>query len=205
MIEAKTLLGYMLLLGMDTALPGPGMMTVALRSIATGPRAGLAVLFGIILGDLALLSAVVLGLAGLIQSIDGLLDGLRWCALSYLCFLAWRYWTANAIASAADTGHRSDLAGVGTGWMLTFGNPKALGFYLAIFPLAIDLTRIRVDSLVLQLLPATAVVLAVLGAVYIFAASRIRLRYADIRAQRTFSRIVAVLLLLVVIWLAVAR
>jgi threonine/homoserine/homoserine lactone efflux protein len=71
---------------------------------------------------------------------------------------------------------------------MTLGNPKTIAFYLALLPLAIDLESISVQSWTFVLVPLTALVLLVVGAVFIFGALSVRRVLSSDRAQKLLHR-----------------
>ena len=61
-------LAYSGALAVAAAIPGPGVTALVARALGSGFRSSLAMSFGIILGDLTFLTAVVLGLAFVAQT-----------------------------------------------------------------------------------------------------------------------------------------
>ncbi|MEZ5799722.1 MAG: LysE family transporter [Nitratireductor sp.] len=70
-------LAYLLALGIAAAIPGPGVAAVIARALGTGLRRSIALISGIIAGDLVYLTLAVAGLASLAHAMP---QGLSCCA-----------------------------------------------------------------------------------------------------------------------------
>src|SRR5690349_5360448 len=87
-------LAYSAALGIAAAIPGPGVTALVARALGSGFRSSLAMSFGLILGDLTYLTAVVLGLAFVAQTFGMVFLAIKWAGVAYLAFLGWRFWTS---------------------------------------------------------------------------------------------------------------
>jgi NAD(P)-dependent dehydrogenase (short-subunit alcohol dehydrogenase family) len=65
-------LAYSAALGVAAAIPGPGVTALVARALGSGFRSSLAMSFGLMLGDLTYLTAVVLGLAFVAHRLRGM-------------------------------------------------------------------------------------------------------------------------------------
>lgn len=190
MLDMTQVLTYSVALGIAAAIPGPGMAALVARSVSGGPVAGFCLLAGLILGDLTYLSFAVFGLAMIAEHFNALFQLVRWGAALYLCYLAWQFWFANH--RAIDVGKpakRKELVSAAlSGLTITLSNPKTIAFYLALLPLAINLEAVSLQAWALVLVPLTVLVLLGVGAVFIFAAVRIRHLLSGQRAQQHLFR-----------------
>lgn len=75
-----------------------------------------------------------------------------------------------------------------SGLTITLGNPKTIGFYLALLPLVINLETVSLQTWGLVLVPLTILVLLGVGAVLIVGAVRIRHLLSSLRAQQWLFR-----------------
>ena len=78
-------------------------------------------------------------------------------------------------------------AGV-SGLAITLGNPKTIAFYLALLPLVLNLEDVTVSVWGQWLVPATILVLLVVGAVFILGALAIRKILSSELAQKRLHR-----------------
>lgn len=179
-------------LAVAAAIPGPGITAIVARALGAGFCSALAMTAGLIVGDLAYLTAVVLGLALIAQSFGIVFLAIKWVGVAYLVWLAWKFWTAGMTPESIEArkGSSGALASFLAGVTVTLGNPKTMIFYLAITPTIMDLTSIT--SLDYALLAAiTALVLAVVLVPYIALAARARFLLQTPRALKLLNRTAA--------------
>lgn len=122
------------------ATPGPTILLVVSYALAQGRSVSLAVVGGVILGDLLAMSATLLGLGVVLTTSATLFTAMKWAGAAYLAWMGWRM-----IRSAGTT--TADLAQVagksrGTAFrdsaLVTLLNPKSIGFFVAFVPQFID-------------------------------------------------------------------
>lgn len=190
MLDLTQVLSYSVALGIAAAIPGPGMAALVARSVSGGAISGFCLLAGLILGDLTYLSFAVFGLVIIAEHFNALFQLVRWGAALYLCYLAWQFWFANhqAIEVSKPAKKKELLSAAISGLTITLGNPKTIAFYLALLPLVINLENVSLQSWGLILVPLTIVVLLSVGALFIFAALRIRQLLSSQRAQQKLFR-----------------
>lgn len=190
MLDLTQILTYSLALGIAAAIPGPGMAALVARSVSGGTLSGFCLLFGLILGDLAYLSFAVFGLAIIAEHFNALFQLVRWGAAFYLCYLAWQFWFANhqEITAVKPVRKMELMSAAISGLTITLSNPKTIAFYLALLPLAINLEAVSLQTWALVLVPVTILVLLSVGALFIFAAVRIRHLLSSQRAQQKLFR-----------------
>ena len=189
MIGLTEALTYAVALAIAAAIPGPGMTALVARSVGQGANAGLAMLFGLILGDLCYLSFAVFGLAVVAQSFSALFVVIRWLSIAYLLYLAWQFWHAHQHEISADTASARNLrSSTLSGLAITLGNPKTIAFYLALLPLVIPLESISIGSWATMLVPITIAVLLAVGSIFILGALAVRRLLSSEQAQRRLHR-----------------
>jgi len=192
-ISAADIFAYVIALGVAAAIPGPGMTALVARSVASGARAGFAMLGGLIVGDLLYLSFAVFGLAIIAAHFNVLFVVIRWGAIVYLAYLAWGFWTAEHHPMTSENPSRRDLgAAAVSGLAITLGNPKTIAFYLALLPLVLDLESISIGTWAGALVPLTIVVLLVVGSFFVLGAVAVREWLAGAKAQKGVHRGAAV-------------
>lgn len=194
MIDATQALTYSVALAVAAAIPGPGITALVARTVGSCVASGMAMLGGLILGDLIYLSFAVFGMAVIAHSFAGLFIAIKWFSIAYLTFLAWQFWTAthHDLNSGAVSSKRS-LAGAWlSGLTLTLGNPKTIAFYLALLPLVIDLNSITFNAWLFNLVPLTIFILLLVAGAFIFGAYSVRRYLSGRAAQRHLHRGAAV-------------
>lgn len=190
MLELSQVFTYIAALAIAVAIPGPGMTALVARSVSSGALTGFAMLGGMILGDLTYLSFAVFGLALLAKSFSVLFIIVKWGAAVYLCYLAWRFWTANyqPLNETKSPKRKDILSAILSGYTITLGNPKTIAFYLALLPVIINLEMITIQNWVLVLIPLTATILLSVGAVFILGAIAIRHILSSKKSQKILHR-----------------
>jgi threonine/homoserine/homoserine lactone efflux protein len=170
------------------ASPGPGIVALVARVIGTGLSGVVPFIAGLIFGDLIWLAASVLGLAVVAHTFREVFVVIKFAGAAYLLYLAYRMWTAPADAKAVPTSRREGSASLlFAGLSVSLGNPKVVGFYLALLPNLIDLGHVDLFGYAELAGLCVAVLTVVLGG-YAIAAARARLLFSSPRAVRLFNR-----------------
>lgn len=185
-------LAYSLALAIAAAIPGPGVTALVARALGSGFRSALAMSFGLVVGDLTYLTAVVLGLALVAQTFGAVFLVIKWLGVAYLAWLAWSFWK-NGITPEnveARKGKGGLFASFLAGLTVTLGNPKTMIFYLALTPTLVDLRTITfADYAILAAL--TVVVLLVVLVPYLALAAKARWFLKTPRALKALNRTAA--------------
>jgi len=188
-MELSGLVVFCTALFLAAASPGPGLAAIVARVLGRGAAGAITFTMGVAIGDVVWLTLAVCGLAVLAQTFHLVFLAVKWLGVGYLLYLAWKMWTAPAVATelAADTRQESQTALFLAGLAVTMGNPKVMVFYLALLPTILDLTRITLLGYV-ELVAATLGVLAVVFTAYVGLAARARLLFTSARAIRLMHR-----------------
>lgn len=185
------------------ASPGPGVFAVVTRSLALGTRRCLGFIAGMVLGDLCLLALAMFGVAALIGRFEHGFAALRLLAAAYMVYLAWRCWTAPAVAQEAPAAPGSRAAGeVFSGLVLTLSNPKTILFYVALLPTVLHAGSGGLRDFA-AIAGVVAAVLAVVMLLYSVLASLARRYFKQQRSLRFLNRLAALGMLLVAVALIV--
>lgn len=118
-------------------LPGPGTFCILTCTARGGLRGGYASLFGVMLGDSALMLLAALGVAALLRANPLWFAALQYAGAAYLVWLGARLLFSREGGGAAMVPF-SHFANLRRGFLVTLLNPKAVVFYMAFFPLFID-------------------------------------------------------------------
>lgn len=188
-------IAYSAALAIAAAIPGPGVTALVARALGSGFRSSLFMSFGLVLGDLTYLTAVVLGLAFVAQTFGTVFLVIKWLGVAYLAWLAWTFWNTGITPETVKA--RKGKGGAWTsflaGLVLTLGNPKTMIFYLALTPTLVDLRTITfADYGILAAL--TVAVLLVVLVPYLVLAAKARSLLAAPRALKALNRTAAAFL-----------
>ena len=186
MIPLHSYLIYIGLYAVAVATPGPGMIAIIARALGSGFRATVPASMGILAGDLCLMTLSAFGLAALAQAMGHLFLAVKIAGGLYLLYLGYKYWTA-AVPNADDVIPESSGRGFLAYLGLTLGNPKAIIFFVALLPLAVDpkaLTAIGYAQLVL----ATCIVIPVVTLSYAAMAARLKKFVASRKARARINK-----------------
>lgn len=122
-------------------IPGPAVLYVVSRSLADGPRTGLAAVAGLEVGNFLHVMAATAGLSAVIATSAAAFTVVKWTGAIYL--VAVGVWTLlrggrNSDSAAPRTSARRALA---SGIVVNALNPKVALFFLAFLPQFIDPSR----------------------------------------------------------------
>jgi threonine/homoserine/homoserine lactone efflux protein len=185
-------LAYSLALAIAAAIPGPGVTALVARALGSGFRSALAMSFGLVVGDLTYLTAVVLGLALVAQTFGTVFLVIKWLGVAYLAWLAWSFWKSGITPETVEArkGKGGLFASFLAGLTVTLGNPKTMIFYLALTPTLVDLRTITLaDYMILAAL--TVMVLLVVLVPYLALAAKARWFLKTPRALKALNRTAA--------------
>ncbi|MBB4304086.1 threonine/homoserine/homoserine lactone efflux protein [Rhodobium orientis] len=158
MIDPVTLTLFVATVAVFVVTPGPNMIFCVSKAIVGGPSAGVMSAVGVCLGLVVHAGAAGLGLSKLFQYFPIAYDVLRVFGAAYLLWLAWKSLHENGglpaecrEAEAADRKYKSGLRFVVEGALNALLSPKAVFFYIVLFPQFLDPARgsVFVQSLVL--------------------------------------------------------
>ena len=150
-------IAYAAALAVAAVIPGPGVAALVGQSLGGNARASMGFLLGISLGDVTYLTIAVVGLAAIANTLSWAVLGIKVLGGGYLLYMAYKFWTTDAEATAVKT--RKDKDGVAallSGYLVTIGNPKAIVFYLALAPSVVDMNAVTIaDWLILATISVT--------------------------------------------------
>jgi len=116
-------------------IPGPDLVFVLTESMLRGKRAGLAATTGLCSGLLFHTAAVTFGVAALVQASPIAFAALRYIGATYLLYLAWKSFSASAVAVGDGSGKAISLPAIyRRGVIMNGANPKVAIFFLAFLP-----------------------------------------------------------------------
>ena len=128
-------LGTALLLA---AMPGPGLLYIAGRTLAAGRSVGLASSLGTAFGGLVHVLAGALGVSALVMASATAFTALKLLGGLYLIYLGIRTWLAAGHPGPTREGDVTDRGALGQGFVVEATNPKTAAFFIALIPQFID-------------------------------------------------------------------
>ncbi len=174
------------------AVPGPGVVAMVARSLGSGFRSAIPAAIGTLVGDLVWMTLSAFGLAGLAAAMGAWFLVIKFAGALYLVYMGYKYWTAEVRAmpeilpATVSQSFFSQLS-------VTLGNPKAMGFFLAVFPQVVDLRHLNGTGYA-QLVAATAVLIPSIMLAYAGAAAQVRTLLTSKRARKGINRTAAVIM-----------
>lgn len=121
------------------ALPGPAVFTLLAATGRGGPRAALATLGGLLLGDQLLIALAVAGAAAVLKANPAIFQILKMGGACYVIWIGIRLWWPPVDPPAAHLPKTGRHFRQGLGVALL--NPKAILFYMLFLPVFVDPSR----------------------------------------------------------------
>lgn len=171
------------------ASPGPGVFATVARALASGFRPSLAVISGIVLGDVIFLLFAAFGLSMVARALGNLFFIVKICGGAYLIWLGVRIWfkKPEPVSGGQNVNHRSQWGNFATGLVITLSNPKVILFYCGFLPTFFDLSELTPVDLAI-IVTIIAIVLGCVLGTYAFLASRARRIFTNGRAVKRLNR-----------------
>lgn len=170
MIEGERFVAFLAAAAVLAAVPGPGMLYVAARTLGAGRRQGLHATFGTAIGGGFHVVAAALGVSALLATSAVAFTVVKYAGAAYLIglgirtLLRLRHHDAGTLTSPAEV---PPVAAVRQGALTEMLNPKTALFFLAFIPQFVDpaagpvLVQMIVLGVIVVLLNSAADVVAV--------------------------------------------
>ena len=171
------------------ASPGPGVFATTARAMASGFRPALAVIWGIVLGDIIFLLFAAFGLSMVARALGNLFFIVKICGGAYLVWLGIKIWLQNpkTFQDHQNPYSRSKWGNFASGLIITLSNPKVILFYCGFLPTFLDLSTLTFVDLTFVVAIITGV-LSVVLITYAYLASRARRMFTTERAVKRLNR-----------------
>lgn len=171
------------------ASPGPGVFATVARSLSSGLRPALAVVAGIILGDIIFLLFAIFGLAVLAETLGEFFVVVKLLGGGYLIWLGLKLFFSKVEPPApGENRFFSSRGNFLSGLLITLGNPKVILFYCGFLPTFIPLEKMgTADALIIA--AVIAVVLFVVLGSYAWLASSARRFLSSPKQLKYLNRI----------------
>jgi threonine/homoserine/homoserine lactone efflux protein len=134
------LFGAMLIVAL---VPGPAVFAVIARTFSSGFSRGLMMIIGITLGDFIFILLALFGLSIISEIMGTTFLIIKYVSAAYLIWLGINLIKTKGSAENIKVSKESSLlANLITGLMINLGNPKAIVFYIGLFPAFIDVNQV---------------------------------------------------------------
>jgi threonine/homoserine/homoserine lactone efflux protein len=186
MIAWHNYLLYCGLYAVAIATPGPGVIAIVARALGSGFRSVIPGAAGILAGDIILMTLSAFGLALVAQAMGQLFLIVKIGGALYLLYLGYKYWTAEVPETGKivpQSAGRGFLAYLG----LTLGNPKAIAFFVALLPVAVNPRELGLAGY-LQLCAATFVLIPAITLGYAALAAQLSRFVASRKARKRINK-----------------
>lgn len=196
---SDTFLSFLLACIVIELTPGPNMFYLAAISSIHGKKAGFSMVAGIALGLWGLGLISVFGVTAIFLEKPALYHTLRWAGVFYMVWLAWENW--QTMKESCERIARFDVRYFQRGLITNLLNPKALIFYITVFPTFIGSSRPVLPELLIMLTVYVGIATLVHSAIALLADCSHDF-FENPARVKTIRRVFSFLLLLVAIWFA---
>ena len=139
-MSPELFLSFLIATAILLATPGATILLVQSYALAQGRGVALAVVAGVMFGDLLAMTVTLLGLGVILATSALLFTVMKWAGALYLTWMGWQMIRSAGTASVdlADISSRSHQAAFRDSALVTLLNPKSIGFFIAFVPQFID-------------------------------------------------------------------
>lgn len=202
-MSLQEILALLLIILVFVVSPGPGTLAVFGKSMQQGFIAAFFLSFGLILGDITYLVAVILSLDFFSNTIASYMDQVKIVGGMYLIYLGIQSWRSGSFKIKKNISKKGNFAEFVTGYLISMANPKVMVFYIAILPNFINLKNLSL------LIASEIIIITFLGlmagiSVINLGASKIKNKLESSDSNAYINRIVGSIMMVAGIWLALS-
>jgi threonine/homoserine/homoserine lactone efflux protein len=202
-MSLQEILALLLIILVFVVSPGPGTLAVFGKSMQQGFIAAFFLSFGLILGDITYLVAVILSLDFFSNTIASFMDQVKIVGGMYLIYLGIQSWRSGSFKIKKDISKKGNFAEFVTGYLISMANPKVMVFYIAILPNFINLKNLSL------LIASEIIIITFLGlmagiSVINLGASKIKNKLESSDSNAYINRIVGSIMMVAGTWLALS-
>ena len=202
-MSLQEILALLLIILVFVVSPGPGTLAVFGKSMQQGFIAAFFLSFGLILGDITYLVAVILSLDFFSNTIASFMEQVKILGGIYLIYLGVQSWRSGSFKIKKNSSKKGNFAEFVTGYLISMANPKVMVFYIAILPNFINLKNLSL------LIASEIIIITFLGlmagiSVINLGASKIKNKLESSDSNAYINRIVGSIMMVAGIWLALS-
>jgi threonine/homoserine/homoserine lactone efflux protein len=204
MLDPATLLSFLIASFVVVIVPGITVSAVVSTALARGLAAGFWLELGVQLGRLSMIIVVAVALEAVTSAVSAAFDVIKYAGAAYLVWLGWSYLTSSkTVDTTRAVAETAPLRQVISGFVVLWGNPKALIFFGAFLPQFVNPDYPAWPQvIVLGLIEMGAGLIA--DGAYIIIAARARDVLTGSRAVLV-NRVAGAILIAAAVWLALSH
>lgn len=170
------------------ATPGPGVFATISRSLASGFVPSLAVIAGIVTGDIIFLLFAIMGMSVIAQAMGNFFVVIKIIGAAYLIFLGIKIWRSKPVlVQEVKKGKNKNYGNFLSGLFITLANPKAILFYCGFLPTFMDLSSLGpIDICIVAI--TISIVLSSVMIFYAFLANQARVFFSSTGSVKRLNR-----------------
>lgn len=204
MPELPILLSFIIAAFVVVIVPGVTVSAIVSVSLARGMAAGFWTELGVQLGRLSMVIIVAVALQAVLGVVSAAFDVIKYVGAAYLVWLGWGYLTQRHTVDLQRTrGETTAWKQILSGFVILWGNPKALIFFGAFLPQFVNPAFPAWPQVIVLGLIEMGAGLLTDGA-YIVIAAKARDALTGKRAELV-NRVAGVILILAAVWLALQQ
>lgn len=129
-------------------LPGPAVFAVSSASIIHGFGRGTYMTLGIICADYLFITLAVFGLSAVSEIMGEAFVIVKYVCAAYLIWMGVSLWRSKAVEVDESTPVTEKYSAFLTGLLIALSNPKAIVFYVALFPAFVNINSVSMLDVV---------------------------------------------------------
>ena len=170
------------------ATPGPGVFATLSRPLASGFVPSLAVIAGIVTGDIIFLLFAIMGMSVIAQAMGNFFVVIKIIGAAYLIFLGIKIWRSKPVlVQEVKKGKNKNYGNFLSGLFITLANPKVILFYCGFLPTFMDLSSLGpIDICIVAI--TISIVLSSVMIFYAFLANQARVFFSSPHSVKRLNR-----------------
>lgn len=173
--------------------PGPTVFLVMGQSLSHGKKSVVPLVSGVLCGDVIAMAVSFAGLGALLATSAVLFTTFKWLAAAYLIYLGIKSWRAKVTPQHIDNRIQRNKM-FKNALLVTALNPKGIIFFIAFFPLFIDINRPAFPQM-LTMAVSFLVVSASSASFYSIFAGYLRSKAQSEKFQHLFNKVSGTMLM----------
>jgi threonine/homoserine/homoserine lactone efflux protein len=123
-------------------VPGPAVLAITSASVVGGFKRGVYMAVGFVCADYVFIILAVSGLSFLAETMGNTFIIIKYSCAAYLMWMGISLFTSKETVKFHEHSSQNNRSAVITGFLLTLSNPKAIMFYVALFPAFVEIERV---------------------------------------------------------------
>lgn len=184
-------------------VPGPGVLAVVARSMASGFSHGIVTTIGIITADFIFILLAIYGLSAAAEVLGELFSIVSYMGGAYLIWLGYSLCATKAESLDIEVlDEPSWYANYFAGLLITLSNPKAILFYAGFFPAFLDLSTLEGLD-VLAIMTVTTFAIGGTMLTYAYLASHVKTVFQSKETEKKINLVAGIVMLLTGVFLLI--